>query len=228
MKINFLTFGIVLFVLIVFANGISEVFSLQTDQKSGILLVGPNFSNVKVSNLDHVYKFLYEVKNGNVVSMDVLNDESTIQLDVNGTNMELKLNIPRNFPISDFPENNSKTPAVLVDNVEISYDVKKLDCFYEYTINVSNPSQIKFIFFMAYANSLGGTIEEIPENCIKETMQDLDSLSPLKQFQIGILDNDIKCKETLFFITKYDGSPACVKQETKSKLIERDWAKSFS
>lgn len=223
---NFLAFGISFLVLIIFASGISEVFSLQNDQKSGILLVGPNFSNVKVSNLDHVFKFLYEVKNGNVVSMDVLNDESTILLDVNGTNMELKLNIPRNFPISDYPEDNSKTPIVLVDNVEIAYHVSELDCFYEYTINASNLSQIKFIFFMTHANSLGGTIEEVPEDCFKKTIQELDSLSPLKQLKIGTLDNEIQCKESLLFITKYDGSPACVTPETKQKLIERDWAKS--
>lgn len=228
MKMNFLAFGISLLVLIIFASGISEVFSLQNDQKSGILLVGPNFSNVKVSNIDHVFKFLYEVKNGSVVSMDVLNNESTILLDVNGTNIELKLNIPRNFPISDYPEDNSKTPIVLVDNVEIAYHVSELDCFYEYTINASNSSQIKFIFFMTYANSLGGTIEEVPEDCFKKTRQKLDSLSPLKQFEIGILDNEIQCKESLIFITKYDGSPACVTPETKQKLIERGWAKSFS
>jgi hypothetical protein len=224
MKMNFLAFGISLLVLIIFASGISEVFSLQNDQKSGILLVGPNFSNVKVSNLDHVFKFLYEVKNGSVVSMDVLNDESTILLVVNGTNIELKLNIPRNFPISDYPEDNSKTPIVLVDNVEITYHVSELDCFYEYTINASNPSQIKFIFSMTYANSLGGTIEKVPEDCFKKTRQELDSLSPLKQFKIGILDNEIQCKESLIFITKYDGSPACVTPETKQKLIERGWA----
>jgi len=228
MKMNFLIFGIVLFVLIVFANGISEVFSLQSDQKSGILLVGPNFSNVKVSNLDHVYKFLYEVKNGNVVSMDVLNDESTIQLDVNGTNMELKLNIPRNFPISDYPEDNSKTPIVLVDNIEIAYDVKQLDCFYEYTINTNNPTQIKFVFFMAYANSLGGTIEEIPENCVKKTIQELDYLSPLKQFEKGISSDKIYCKENFQLLVKNDGTPACVKPQSAKKLVERGWAKSFS
>ena len=49
-------------------------------------------------------------------------------------------------------------------------------------------------------------------------------VSPLKQFSIGIHPEDIKCKESLTLVTKYDGSPACVKPETKIKLIERGWA----
>ena len=49
-------------------------------------------------------------------------------------------------------------------------------------------------------------------------------LSPLKQIKSGILIEDIQCKESLILVTKHDGSPACVKPETKTKLIERGWA----
>lgn len=225
MKINFSIFGIILISLIVFASGISEIFSLENDQNLEILLIGPNFFNVKISNIDQVFKFLYEIKNGNIVSIDVLNDESMILIDVDGNNAELQLNIPRNFPISDYPEGNSETPIILVDNTEVAYDVQESDCFYEYHIDISNSSQIKFIFFMTYDNSLGGTIEEVPEYCFKETMQKLDSLSPLKQFKMGVILDKIQCKEHLVLIIKHDGYPACVKPETKIKLIERGWAR---
>lgn len=50
--------------------------------------------------------------------------------------------------------------------------------------------------------------------------------SPYEQWHQGIDLQDIKCKEGLILIIKYDGSPACVKPETKQKLIERGWAKS--
>ena len=46
-------------------------------------------------------------------------------------------------------------------------------------------------------------------------------LPPLKQVKLGI---EISCKPELVLITKYDGSPACVKPETREKLIERGWA----
>ncbi|MBI2111757.1 MAG: hypothetical protein HYT44_05280, partial [Nitrosarchaeum sp.] len=50
-------------------------------------------------------------------------------------------------------------------------------------------------------------------------------LSPLKQFKNGIKSNLIDCKPTLVLIIKNsDGSPACVKPDTKSRLFERGWA----
>lgn len=51
-------------------------------------------------------------------------------------------------------------------------------------------------------------------------------MSPLKQFESGIPSNETKCKEGLELILKSsDSSPACVKPETREKLIERGWAK---
>ena len=59
-------------------------------------------------------------------------------------------------------------------------------------------------------------------------MEDIESinnvLSPLKQIFFGIPVDEIQCKENLGLILKYDGSPACVKHETKEKLMERGWA----
>ncbi|MCE9617101.1 MAG: hypothetical protein K8Q88_01890 [Nitrosarchaeum sp.] len=50
-------------------------------------------------------------------------------------------------------------------------------------------------------------------------------LSPLKQSKNGIKSNLIDCKPTLVLIIKNsDGSPACVKPDTKSRLFERGWA----
>lgn len=49
-------------------------------------------------------------------------------------------------------------------------------------------------------------------------------VSPLKQFNFGIPINEIQCKGSLVLIQKYDDSPACVKPETKHKLIERGWS----
>jgi len=53
-------------------------------------------------------------------------------------------------------------------------------------------------------------------------------LSPLHQRESGIALNDIHCGIDLVLIQKYDGSPACVKYETKDKLIERGWTKQVN
>jgi len=46
---------------------------------------------------------------------------------------------------------------------------------------------------------------------------------PLKQINSGIPYNEIKCKESMILLQKYDGSPVCVTPETKQKLVERGW-----
>lgn len=46
---------------------------------------------------------------------------------------------------------------------------------------------------------------------------------PLKQYHVGVPGQNIMCNEDLFLVHKYDGTPACVKPETKQKLIQRGW-----
>ena len=53
-------------------------------------------------------------------------------------------------------------------------------------------------------------------------------LSPLKQIQSGISFDEIQCKQNLVLIQKYDGSPACVTEQTKQKLVKRGWTKDGS
>lgn len=47
--------------------------------------------------------------------------------------------------------------------------------------------------------------------------------SPLKQFKLGVPFSEIKCALGLQLTQKYDGKPACVKSNTYSELIKRDW-----
>ena len=63
-----------------------------------------------------------------------------------------------------------------------------------------------------------------------EILEFLDSLysylSPLKQFKSGVPIDEINCREDLVkVIKKFDNMPTCIKSESKSKLIQRDWIK---
>ena len=49
-------------------------------------------------------------------------------------------------------------------------------------------------------------------------------LSPLKQFKSGIAIEEIKCRDSLVTVLKYDGSPACVTYQTGEALVEHRWA----
>lgn len=51
---------------------------------------------------------------------------------------------------------------------------------------------------------------------------------PLKQFKDGVPIPEIKCKPDLQKMVKHDGSPLCVKPETKQKLIDRGWIEDNS
>lgn len=64
----------------------------------------------------------------------------------------------------------------------------------------------------------------ISENHTAIAENDLSVLSPLKQFKQGISIHDVKCNTNLTLVIKSeDGSPACVKQDTVQKLVERNW-----
>jgi len=47
---------------------------------------------------------------------------------------------------------------------------------------------------------------------------------PLKQIKSGVSIDEIQCKQNLTLVIKQNVSPACVKPETRTKLIERGWA----
>ena len=49
-------------------------------------------------------------------------------------------------------------------------------------------------------------------------------LRPLQQGKVGILPEDIVCLETLQLLAGIDGNPACVKQSSVDKLLERGFA----
>jgi len=46
---------------------------------------------------------------------------------------------------------------------------------------------------------------------------------PLKQLHMGIATNEIVCHNNMVLTVKHDGTPACVKSSTLSKLLERNW-----
>ena len=52
----------------------------------------------------------------------------------------------------------------------------------------------------------------------------LSLFSPLKQFRSGI--SQVTCMQDLVLLTKLDNSPACVKPQTATKLVQRGWAHS--
>jgi hypothetical protein len=65
----------------------------------------------------------------------------------------------------------------------------------------------------------------ISDNNTRTKTANENVLSPLKQFNSGIAAKDVKCDNGLSLVIKgEDGSPACVKPDTVTKLESRGWA----
>lgn len=96
------------------------------------------------------------------------------------------------------------------------------DCYpaYGYTIGYETQlSEAKSLFENIHVKSDG----------IDDATRDIENLSkPQRQLKSGISLGEIQCKDNLVLIQKYDRSPACVKFETVSKLIDRGgWTRMF-
>jgi len=89
---------------------------------------------------------------------------------------------------------------------------------YHYNLQTSKLSPGKYEFEINYGPAGTGDRITIEPN--------LKFWTPLKQFKSGISIEDIQCKEFLILVTKNDGSPACVKEQSISTLVERNWGTS--
>ncbi len=63
-------------------------------------------------------------------------------------------------------------------------------------------------------------------NGSNDVVKNQNTVSLMEQLREGTPLNNIRCKDSLILIQKYDGSPACVTFDTREKLIERGWAKT--
>jgi hypothetical protein len=77
--------------------------------------------------------------------------------------------------------------------------------------------------FAQYMGNISNQTLEYTSPIIRLTDENI-ILPPLKQIKSGISIDKIQCRDNLQLILKTsDNSPACVKPETKTKLIERGW-----
>jgi hypothetical protein len=81
-----------------------------------------------------------------------------------------------------------------------------------------------------FVSTVDGKYYSISNTYIKTSKCNSDFVpTPLGQYKFGIINKDVFCfNNDHYLITKLsDDSPACVRDETKEKLIERGWAKSI-
>ena len=89
-----------------------------------------------------------------------------------------------------------------------------------------NSYEINLIDILPYPVSTKDISDEyVATISISKNKQEI-VLPPLKQSKNGVKSDLVDCKHTLVLIIKNsDGSPACVKPDTKTRLFERGWTK---
>lgn len=96
-------------------------------------------------------------------------------------------------------------------------EISEKDLFHEYTIKL-----VKIDPYPTSTNQI--TSDEYVATIILE--KTLHYLSPLKQFESGVLPNEIQCKKGLELATRTrDNAPVCLSHHTFAKLVLSGWAK---
>lgn len=177
---------------------------------ASMFAISPVYASFADSILIHVSgdfrNLYYNEKNVASVFFDPISDSVIFET---GSNAELEIKAPKIYKIGP-------NLFILENGEEIAPETTTDDCFYYVTIQTKIPEKIE----VAY--TIWPEYPETIEEC--ETI----TVSPLKQIKYGIDPWNVKCNEGLVLLQKYDGSPACVTEQTKQKLIERGWAENNS
>jgi hypothetical protein len=157
------------------------------------------------------------------MSMDCSNVDLVLDVEPSGQQGWITLALPRQLIDSKMSTHQDDSFIILRNSQEIQRTDIASEKLRLILIPFTNDTSQINIIGVNYPESIGENAcngnNEYPFSFL---------LSPLKQFNSGITYEEIKCKETLALIQKYDGSPACVTESTKLKLIERGWTKQAS
>lgn len=226
-------FLIIIVSIIIFSTNISESAHADGSYDGDwhkYYLVG-KFVGSDPPEPNKIFVFQYKITNGTIKSIS--SKDGVLAVNVHGTkNGVLEIKFPRNYPYTNTPKNwpdsisHADIPFLLINGAEeLRYSSKITDCFFTYRIPFSNDSKIELIWTYLLSNNLyPHRGDDVPQYCIAQTIA--ENLSPLQQIQAGVSNQDVQCAIGFEFVIKTsNSSPACVKPETKIKLIERGWAK---
>ena len=99
---------------------------------------------------------------------------------------------------------------------------------YKLSLITNDTETLIFEFIVKQITKEEGLEINIKNNYVEKNDEKIDNskMSPLEQIRNGISSQNITCKENMQLVFKNtNNSPACVKQTSLNKLIEREWTK---
>lgn len=164
-----------------------------------------------------------EITEGAVLETCHTTNSNSVKAIVNSfSNSTLSIHIPKSMIYSLTTTDCLTTNEFLVlqNGEEIIAEIKESENLNIVSIDsISGISEIEILGTVIVPNPSPGQYCGIVEG------YDTQYLPPHKQKKNGMGIEFIKCNDGLVFVQKNDGSPSCVKPETKERLIERGWAK---
>lgn len=137
----------------------------------------------------------------------------------------LEIDIPKNLYYVQNNHDVDNSLFMIVDGDEVKGLETRKPCSITYLIPFNkNSKEIELI------GTIAGTEPRVPFKSPRECLQEsFEVLPPLKQISNGTMPEKVTCSEEFQLIFKAsDNSPACVKPESISKLIERGWTNSIT
>ena len=198
-----------------------------------LVLLIPGFDDSVPPTGDKTFKIEYSE---NVQSIKTISDETLdfwgleINLKQNSTDV-LEVKIPKNFPIpasfTDTWHSDERGGFVLVDKMQIAYEMVNDPCYFHYKIPVEGKTNVE----ITYGVILTGTWQlysprQFDENdpCYDKVFYEPPILSPLKQFKSGVDPYYVICRQDLELVIKLKNNfPACVKLTSLKRLLEQGW-----
>jgi hypothetical protein len=210
------------FVILLVLIGFFTSSALAFEPSYANYFSNPEFKIYKIQENTYEFSIPYKISNAELDKIDIDCDstELIVYLDKVEVDGNFIINIPRT--LLDMKINDKDYEfIVIIDNLETEYQETYTDLDSR-TLDISLRSDSKILEIIA--TNTGMFPEPIP--CAIGSSDESSYyrlMSPLKQFKSGIPIDKIQCKENLVLIQKQDGAPACVKPETKEKLIIRGW-----
>ena len=130
---------------------------------------------------------------------------------------------------NNFIEISKNNNVIYQDVIKNNYDFRPNACGMAHGIPINNPDAEPNIAITEPGQyRISAWLEQFNSTLIYSekpfVIFDKEAIPPLKQLRLGVDLKSVQCKDDLVLILKSDNHPACVKPETKIKLIERGWA----
>jgi uncharacterized protein YjbI with pentapeptide repeats len=182
----------------------------------------PEFQTHSVIEKNYKYEIPYHLSAGVLESMTVDCESTLLLLEIRSDDAGyIAIHLPRVLIDSKSSISHEDDFIILLDGEEVTFE--------ETSDSISRTLTIPFESDISHVEIIGVNYpEHAGINACNEGHNPPYSywFPPLKQFKSGVPVDEIQCRELLILVTKNDGSPACVTESTKQKLIERGWTET--